>query len=380
MCYTVVTQKSLEILKTRMHVAVFDFLKTIQFKSTDNLSRRTIVAKLIIFFAYTIVITVTALTYIQGNKELFHSNLILLCTLVVTNLLLIRTNIHWIANTFLLLMSAGIIWATYVNEGRDNVFYWGFLCVTFMMVSFGHKKGLLIATIFYLFLYAIMFQFLNELFSFSGYVRFVVVSTMIILTSFFYEYCIANTIEQLNFVNEKLTHLTKIDSLTGLYNRRYFDEIFEAQFKIAKRSERLFVFAMIDVDFFKLYNDTYGHLSGDEVLKTIAKSIQQSLKRVDDYAFRLGGEEFGLCFSVERSDDARLLLEELRRNIENLKIVNIHNTKVPYITVSIGYHILKPYETYDRDDIYKASDDALYEAKHRGRNRIEAATAIKDEF
>lgn len=361
-------------------MVVFDFFKTIQLKSADNLSRKTIAAKLIIFFAYTIAVTVTALTYMQGNKELFHSNLTLLFTLVVINLLLIRTNIYWIANALLLLMSAGIIWGTYVNEGRDNVFYWGFLSVTFMMVSFGHKKGLFVASIFYLLLYVIMFQFINEAFSVSGYVRFVVVSTMIVLASFFYEYSISSTIEQLNSVNEKLSLLTKIDSLTGLYNRRYFDEIFEAQFKIAKRSERLFVFAMIDVDFFKLYNDTYGHLSGDEVLKTVAQSIQRSLKRVDDYAFRLGGEEFGLCFSVERHDDARLLLEELRQNIENLKIVNIHNTKAPYLTVSIGYHILKPYDAYDRDDIYKASDDALYEAKHRGRNRVEVATVIKNEF
>lgn len=247
-----------------------------------------------------------------------------------------------------------------------------------MMISFGHKKGLLAASLFYLLLYAILFQFINETFSFAGYVRFVVVSIMIVLAAFFYEYSITHTIDQLNSANEQLSLLTKIDSLTGLYNRRYFDEIFESQFKIAKRSERLFVFAMIDVDFFKLYNDTYGHLSGDEVLKTIAQSIQGSLKRVDDYAFRLGGEEFGLCFSVEKHEDAKSLLEELRQHIESLKIVNIHNTKAPYITVSIGFHIVKPYETYDRDDIYKASDDALYEAKHKGRNRVEMATVTKN--
>jgi len=363
-----------------MTVTVIDFFKTIQLRSFDNLSRKTIAAKLIIFFAYTIAITVTVLTYIQGNQELFHSNLILLCTIAIINLLLIRTNIYWIANALLLLMSAGIVWGTYVNEGRDNVFYWGFLSVTFIMVSFGHKKGLLVASIFYLLLYVIMFQFINEAFSVSGYVRFVVVSTMIVLASFFYEYSISSTIEELNSLNEKLSHLTKIDSLTGLYNRRYFDEIFEARFKTAKRSERLFVFAMIDVDFFKLYNDTYGHLSGDEVLKTVATTIKGSLKRADDDAFRLGGEEFGLCFSVEQLEDARLLLEELRKNIENLRIVNIHNTKAPYITVSIGYHVLKPYESYDRDDIYKASDDALYEAKHKGRNRVEATAIIENEL
>jgi len=349
------------------------FFKIMQLKNADNISRRTIAAELITLFAYIIAITVTILAYIQENRTLFYTNLTLLCLITIATVVFIRKNIHWVANILLIIMSVGIIWGTYINNGRDNVFYWGFLSVTFMMISFGHKKGLIAAAIFYAFLYAIMFQFIGDSLSISGYVRFVVVSVMIVLTSFFYEYSISSTFDQLNSLNEKLTLMTKIDSLTGLYNRRYFDEIFETQCKIAKRSHRLFVFAMIDVDFFKLFNDTYGHLSGDEVLKTIAQTIQGNLKRADDYAFRLGGEEFGLCFSVEHERDAHLLLEELRQSIENLKIANIHNTNAPYVTVSIGFYVLKPHMSYDRDTIYKASDDALYEAKHRGRNRVEIA-------
>jgi len=357
---------------------VFDFFKNILSKSTNNQSRRTIAARLIIFFAFTIASTVTALTYMQGNMALFYTNVALLSAITLVTVLFIRKSIYWIANSLLLIMSAGIIWGTYINKGQDNVFYWGFLSVTFMMISFGHKKGLIVSSIFYALLYLIMFHFIGETISFSGYIRFVVVSTMIVLSSYFYEYSISKTIDELNGLNEKLMLLTKVDSLTGLYNRRHFDEVFERQCKIAKRAERLFVFAMIDVDFFKLFNDTYGHLSGDEVLKTIAQNIQSSAKRADDYAFRLGGEEFGLCFSVEADEDAVRLLEELRHKIEMLKIVNIHNTKAPYVTVSIGFHILKPYDVYDRDDIYKASDDALYEAKHKGRNRVERASVSKN--
>jgi len=358
-------------------VEVFNALKIIQSNSTNNHSRRTIAARLIIFFAFIIASTVTVLTYVQGNMELFYTNVTLLGAITLATLLLIRKSIYWIANILLLIMSVGIVWGTYINKGQDNVFYWGFLSVTFMMISFGHKKGLMVSSLFYAFLYVIMYQFIGETISFSGYVRFVVVSTMIVLSSYFYEYSISKTIDQLNELNHKLSHLTKIDSLTGLYNRRYFDEIFERQFKTAKRTERLFVFAMIDVDFFKLFNDTYGHLSGDEVLKTIAQSIQSSLRRSDDYAFRLGGEEFGLCFSIEKQDDAMILLEALRSKIEALKIVNVHNTQTPYLTVSIGFHVLKPSDVYDRDDIYKASDDALYEAKHKGRNRVERANVGK---
>ena len=357
-------------------MALFDFFTSIQIKSVDNISRKTIAAKLIIFFAYTIASILSILTYLQGNMALFYMDVTLFCSIGIATLLLIRKNIYWIANALLMIMSLGIIWGTYINKGQDNVFYWGFLSVTFMMISFGHKKGLVIASIFYASLFVIMAQYIGETISFPGYIRFIVVSSMIVLASYFYEYSISSTIDQLNAVNEKLSLLTKIDSLTGLYNRRYFDEIFEVQFQKTKSSDRLFVFAMLDVDFFKLYNDTYGHLSGDEVLKTLADTIQKSLRSMDDYAFRLGGEEFGLCFSVERYEDAKAILEEVRQNIEKLKIVNIHNSK-PYITVSIGYHIIKPYDAYDRDDIYKASDNALYEAKHKGRNRVEGSILLK---
>lgn len=360
----------------RIDMAVFDFFTTMQIKSVDNISRKTIAAKLIIFFAFTIASLLSFLTYFQGNMSLFYTNITLLCTISIATVLFIRKNIYWIANALLIIMSLGVIWGTYINKGQDNVFYWGFLSVTFMMISFGHKKGLLITSLFYGLLFLIMAKYIGETISLAGYIRFVVVSCMIVLTSYFYEYSISHTIEKLNTLNEKLSLLTKIDSLTGLYNRRYFDEIFEVQFQKAKSSDRLFVFAMLDVDFFKLYNDTYGHLSGDEVLKTLADTIQKSLRSIDDYAFRLGGEEFGLCFGVERYEDAKVILEEVRQNIEKLKIVNIHNSK-PYITVSIGYHIIKPYEAYDRDDIYKASDNALYEAKHKGRNRVEGSIHIK---
>ena len=360
-------------MRQRKNVSMFDFFKISPMEGMNNISRKLIAAKLIIFFAYTIASSLTILTYLQGNMKLFYTDLTLLCMISLMTLLLIRKNIYWIANSLLIIMSLGIIWGTYINKGQDNVFYWGFLSVTFMMVSFGHKKGIIVASLFYASLFLIMAQYIGDTLSFSGYVRFVVVSSMIVLSSYFYEYSISSTLVKLNTLNETLTLMTKIDSLTGLYNRRYFDEIFEVQIKTAKRVERYFVFAMIDVDFFKMYNDTYGHLSGDEVLKSIAKTIQESLKRIDDYAFRLGGEEFGLCFSVEREEDAKQLLEDLRQKIEHLKIANIHNTQAPYVTVSIGFHVVKPYEIYDRDTLYKISDDALYTAKHKGRNRVEMA-------
>lgn len=349
------------------------FFRTIKIDSIDNTNRRLIASKLIVFFAYTIAIILSILTFLQGNTKLFYTDIILLLLISIATLLLKRKNIYWVANSLLVIMSFGIVWGTYVNKGQDNVFYWGFLSVIFMMVSFGHKRGLIAATIFYTSLFVIMAQYISETLSLAGYVRFVVVSTMIVLTAYFYERSIFSSIEQLSILNEKLSCLTKTDSLTGLYNRRYFDEVFEEQFKIAKRCERFFVFAMIDVDFFKQYNDAYGHQSGDEVLKMIAKEIQKSLKRVNDYAFRLGGEEFGVCFNVEHQEDAKKLLEALRKNIEALPI---EMTNASNVTVSVGFCVIPPCETVTQDTIYKASDDALYQAKHQGKNRVESAQIL----
>lgn len=349
---------------------MLDFLRTIRIKSTDNINRKMIAAKLIIFFALTIATILTVMTYLQGNTKLFYIDATLLILISSATFFLMRKSIYWVANSLLVIMSLGIIFGTYVNKGQDNVFYWGFLSVIFMMVCFGHKKGLIVATIFYAFLFVIMAQYISEAFTLTGYVRFVVVSTMIVLTAYFYESSIFSSIEQLEILNGKLTALTKTDGLTGLYNRRYFDEIFETQVKIAKRSERLFVFAMIDIDFFKYYNDAFGHLRGDEALKKIAKEIQKSFKRADDYAFRLGGEEFGLCFSVDDKEDAASLLEGLRQGIEALHIATVHED---YLTVSIGFCVVTPCENLTRDAMYKASDDALYEVKRQGKNKVKSA-------
>ena len=174
-----------------------------------------------------------------------------------------------------------------------------------------------------------------------------------------------------NITSNKLLHTISItDALTNLYNRRYFDEIFEKQIKIARRDKKLLAFTIMDIDHFKQYNDTYGHQEGDNVLKKVAHSLTKTLHRAGDYTFRLGGEEFGMLYSVETSEDAFSIAEKVRENIEALHIEHTGNSASKYVTISMGLFIIDFNDTYQVQEIYKLTDNKLYEAKESGRNKV----------
>lgn len=158
------------------------------------------------------------------------------------------------------------------------------------------------------------------------------------------------------------------DPLTKIYNRRHFNNIFTKEMNRAKREENNLVFMMIDIDNFKKYNDTYGHQIGDETLITVANILKETTKRANDYAFRLGGEEFCIITSSMSNDEVRNFAQKVRMNVENKHIEHKTNTASPYVTISIGIFIMEPNMNYSEDDIIKFADDALYEVKESGRN------------
>lgn len=179
------------------------------------------------------------------------------------------------------------------------------------------------------------------------------------------------TLDELNEKNEALNNLSITDFLTGLNNRRHFQEIFEKKLSLLDRHNHKFSLALVDIDFFKDYNDSYGHQAGDEVLIKIGQIIKETFHRPNDYAFRLGGEEFGLLFDVEKNADAFDLVETLRQNIENAKIAACNIKVSDYITVSVG---LGNINHLSKDDltptfIYDEVDKLLYNSKGKGRNQ-----------
>ena len=159
------------------------------------------------------------------------------------------------------------------------------------------------------------------------------------------------------------------DGLTNIYNRRYFDEIFPKIINEAKRKNESIAFLFMDIDHFKQYNDNYGHQKGDEVLINFAACLKQSLNRSSDYTFRLGGEEFAVVYQMETKEKAVEFANNLRKNIENLKIEHKYSSVSSYITASMGL-ICKNANEIVIDEIYKQADDLLYQAKRSGRNQV----------
>ena len=169
--------------------------------------------------------------------------------------------------------------------------------------------------------------------------------------------------------NRELKTLSYIDPLTQVYNRRKFEEIFPSLIKISNRYDHILNFAIIDVDSFKLYNDTYGHYAGDDVLKVISQTVKKRLLREDDYFFRLGGEEFGLLYHSNDEMSALKFADCIRTDIEQLKIEHLNNKGLGTVTISLGLVTIKNL-THDEKYFYEEADKLLYQAKRTGKNRV----------
>jgi two-component system chemotaxis family response regulator WspR len=175
--------------------------------------------------------------------------------------------------------------------------------------------------------------------------------------------------QRLQESNLELQRLTNTDGLTGIANRRYFDEYLGAEWRRARREQNPLSLFLIDVDNFKLYNDTYGHVAGDEVLRKIAATIQDGSRRPADLAVRFGGEEFALILPGTTAGGVRLVGEKVRRAVEHLRIP--HEVSAGgWVTVSGGCATLVPEETDSPTRLIEIADVGLYRAKNSGRNRI----------
>jgi diguanylate cyclase (GGDEF)-like protein len=159
------------------------------------------------------------------------------------------------------------------------------------------------------------------------------------------------------------------DALTGIYNRRYFDENLSRLIKSMSRSGDVLSLMMVDIDHFKNYNDTYGHSEGDECLKIIAKTLSKSVARANDFVARYGGEEFAVVLPNTDENGARVIANRLLENIRNCRIPHEKSDVSDHVTVSIGVTTGRTKHTREKDDYIKRADEMLYMSKRNGRNR-----------
>ncbi|MDR1245661.1 MAG: diguanylate cyclase [Clostridiales Family XIII bacterium] len=187
---------------------------------------------------------------------------------------------------------------------------------------------------------------------------------------FLYDMYVSNFLQsiQLEIKNKELSILANTDQMTGVANRRAFARSFEDLWQQAVLSNGRLVVAIADIDFFKAYNDAFGHLEGDKCLMKIANCLQQSFRRASDIVSRYGGEEFLLVFESESDDDLRFA-DKARENVLSMRIPHARTDISPYVSISIGVCVVRPTENTAMNEVLKTADDALYESKRGGRNR-----------
>jgi diguanylate cyclase (GGDEF)-like protein/PAS domain S-box-containing protein len=172
---------------------------------------------------------------------------------------------------------------------------------------------------------------------------------------------------------DALQRAAMLDPLTQIANRRHFDEFLHKEWQRAIRNAQPLSLVVLDVDHFKLYNDTLGHAAGDLCLQKVAETLQLHAARPTDLAARYGGEEFVLLFAETPAESAVRLAEMIRAAVEALEVPNPRSTTSPWLTVSVGVATIVPTQLDAIDNLFVCADRAMYAAKAGGRNRVEAA-------
>ncbi|MBD1873420.1 diguanylate cyclase [Nodosilinea sp. FACHB-131] len=182
--------------------------------------------------------------------------------------------------------------------------------------------------------------------------------------------------QQLAADNQILQQLAVQDSLTGIPNRRAFDDKLAYEWKLCRREQTPLAVVLCDVDYFKLYNDTYGHISGDQCLRALAGVLDTVIRRPADLAARYGGEEFALILPKTDLEGALHLLNRLRSTLQARAIAHPKSPVSPYVSLSFGVAAAVPDQQLQTEDLLRAADAALYQAKAEGRDRIVVASTL----
>jgi len=182
---------------------------------------------------------------------------------------------------------------------------------------------------------------------------------------------------KLEEANRELERLTLVDGLTDIANRRHFNQVIADEWRRALRSKNILSLVMVDIDYFKNYNDYYGHQAGDDCLRKVAKMLNKVAKRPGDLVTRYGGEEFAIILSDTDSKSASNLAEETRNDVFSLKIPHCQSDICEYVTISLGTASTVPASPDSSyQSLIEAADNCLYQAKHKGRNQVQALNGM----
>ncbi|ETI69775.1 sensor domain-containing diguanylate cyclase [Neobacillus vireti] len=186
---------------------------------------------------------------------------------------------------------------------------------------------------------------------------------------------IRNDITKSKENEKKLEYLSNVDGLTALYNRRYFDSMLDYYWETLSQKQNSLSVILFDVDYFKCFNDTYGHILGDQCLIDISHQVKDCLSLYEAVCARYGGEEFAIILPEKDLHEAYLLAEKIRLRVEQLNIPHELSIKSKWVTLSLGVASIIPNQVMKPKELLKSADRALYQAKDNGRNTV----ALNDE-
>lgn len=266
---------------------------------------------------------------------------------------------------------------SYLTENRNYILVWTLFFPLLAFYFKGLRSGTILSLIFLTSLVVMDLIRIDGSLSIHALLNLFFAHIGVILTAFYFEMSREESEvrlhEELKKSQERsriLREISIIDDLTQLYNRNYFNEVFEKELQRARRADRLVAFFILDVDYFKQYNDFYGHFKGDLALQSVGAILNWKLKRADDTAFRLGGEEFGGILHGHSYEDIEDFANQICTAIEKLEIPHIESRASSYLTASIGITVVTPDRADNPDEVYRIADQALYKAKLEGRNRV----------
>jgi len=272
------------------------------------------------------------------------------------------------------------IFTTVLKESAHYSLIWTYFFTPFAILTLGARKGLILSLFFLTVIIAIGAGGLDTWDRGEWNLETLFRFTISQLVMLYLIYAIQNSNELANEKIKKLRQKERLqlkvmekisvtDTLTSLYNRRFFEEIFPRQLKHAKSNNEYFTFFILDLDYFKQYNDTYGHQQGDWALIQIADVLKEVFSKSDDYTFRMGGEEFSAIFLDDDMAHIQSLIQSIHERLAEKEIEHKGNPVEDILTCSIGVYVKEGEDDLSHQNIYRLADEALYRAKGKGRNQ-----------
>jgi diguanylate cyclase (GGDEF)-like protein len=351
-----------------------------EMKSDPSLHRRLIMTAALLFIA-TLTFGVFAFINFDPNSYFLSSvNLIIsISTALALYSLIVKKSFYFSAYFVTTLLFVFLVVFSYFAGNQSFGLIWTICYPLFVIPILGLRNGMIMVCLFYSIIIPMAYLGIGEwdygFWDIKGLVRFTIATLGVVYTTCFFELSANSAYKTIQEIREKekahliaLEKLSVTDQLTGLRNRRYFDDHFAIERKRAKRYNKALSLIMIDIDNFKKINDAYGHQVGDSVLQAFSNLLQENV-RPSDTISRWGGEEFIILLPSTSPENAIVVAQKIQ------SAVNLyHFSEVGNLTASFGVSNVEPNSNSNRDSVNQA-DQALYEAKKQGRNRV---VAFKD--